>query len=226
MDKIKDAKYFHLIAILFVVCLITANLGATKLARFGDIVLPAGILVFPMLYVLNDILTEVYGFTASRKVIWTALICNLGSSILLFAMVQFTPADLHSNQESFENIFGLAPRIVIASVTSYFIGELLNAFTISNLKIMLHGKQFALRAILSTCAGSFLDTLIFISIAFGPFMETKELMSLVITLTITKVLYEIICLPVTVVVASYLKRVEQIDSFEKPSLKAIFEWRL
>lgn len=217
----KNFKYLNFITIAFVVLLIGSNLGATKLALFGNIVLPGGILLFPMLYVLNDILTEVYGFSASRKVIWSALCFNIFLTLVLYFIVQLPPAPDHSNQEAFAGVFGLAPRIVIASVTSYFLGELLNAYALSNLKIMLKGKNFAFRAILSTCVGSFLETLVFASIAFGNFMSIKMLIDFVITLTFTKVMYELLLLPLTVIVTRYLKKVEQVDSYEKPSLAAI-----
>ncbi|RTK92721.1 MAG: VUT family protein [Rickettsiales bacterium] len=224
MLKIKNFKYYNMITVIFIVCLITANMGATKLFQFGSLVLPGGIIVFPLLYVINDILTEVYGFTASRRVIWLALFSNLFFTLILYAIVYFPPAEHHSNQESYANIFGLTPRIFIASLSSYFIGELLNASTISTLKIMQSGKNFAARAIISTCIGALVETAIFAGIAFGAILPAHTLLMMVFTLTALKVLYELLVLPITVKITKYLKKVEGIDSYESPSLRGIFGW--
>ncbi len=177
-----------------------------------------------MLYVLNDILTEVYGFTASRRVIWLALFSNLFLTIVLYIVVYLPPSDHWSNQEAFVQIFSLAPRIFIASLSSYFIGELLNASVISTMKIMLEGRNFALRAILSTCVGAFIETTIFASIAFGLKLPASYLLSMIFTLTALKVLYELAVLPLTVKVTRYLKVVENMDSYEKPSWRGVMGW--
>lgn len=218
----KNFKYYNIITIAFITCLITSNLAATKLWQIGTLILPGGMLVFPLLYVLNDILTEVYGFTASRRVIWVALFCNLFVTVILFIVVQLPPAGHWPNQESFANIFSLTPRIFIASISSYFIGELLNASTISTLKIMLEGRNFAMRAILSTCVGAFIETALFVAIAFSGILPTAHLFSMIFTMTIIKVLYELIILPITVKITAFLKKSEGIDSFEQPSWRGVF----
>ena len=224
VQKNKKFKHYDTITIAFIVCLITANLGATKLWQIGSLTLPGGIFVFPMLYVLNDILTEVYGFTASRRVIWIALYSNLFLALVLYAVVFLPPSDHWKNQEAFTQIFSLAPRIFIASITSYFIGELLNASVISTLKIMLEGRNFALRAILSTCVGACIETSIFASIAFGLKLPASYLLSMIFTLTALKVLYELVALPLTVKVTNYLKKAEDMDSYEKPSWYGVMGW--
>lgn len=215
-------KYYNKLALLFIICLMLANIGATKICNIFGFILPGGIVVFPMLYVLNDILTEVYGFRNSRKVIWLALFCNLFSTLILFSISLLPPATEWSNQEAFSNIFSLAPRIFVASLSSYFVGELLNSFVISELKIRLSGKFFPLRAILSTTIGAFVETLIFASIAFGHHLNFAQLTNIVLTLTFAKVLYEFLLLPISVKLASFLKKSENIDIYEKPSLKAVF----
>ena len=185
-------KYFNAISITFVICLITSNLAATKLWQVYSFTLPGGMIIFPLLYVLNDILTEVYGFTASRRVILTALFCSLFVNIILWIVVLLPPAEHWNNHESFSNIFSLTPRIFIASFTSYFIGELLNAFSISNFKILLEGRHFAMRAIISTCIGATVESVLFINIAFIGLLPTKQLFSMILTMTVIKVVYEII----------------------------------
>ena len=217
----KNFKYYNTIAITFIICLITSNIAATKLWQIGSLILPGGMIIFPMLYVLNDILTEVYGFTASRRVIWIALFSNLFVTLILFLVIQLPPAEHWSNHESFTNVFSLTPRIFLASISSYFVGELLNASTISTLKIMLEGRNFAIRAILSTCVGAFIETTLFVSIAFGGILPTPHLFSMIFTMTIIKVAYELAVLPITVKITQSLKKTENMDSFEKPSWRGI-----
>lgn len=221
----KNFKYYNLIAFTFVICLITANLAATKLVQFGSLTVPGGIIIFPLLYVMNDILTEVYGFSASRRVIWIALYCNLFMTLTLYLVVQLPPSDHSHTHEEFATIFALTPKIFLASLSSYFIGELLNASAISTLKIMLEGRNFAFRAILSTCVGAFIETAIFASIAFGAFLQISNLLSMIFTMTALKVAYELVVLPFTVRITNFLKKVENIDSFEKPSWRGILGWR-
>ncbi len=221
----KNFKYYNLIAFTFVICLITANLAATKLVQFGSLTVPGGIIIFPLLYVMNDILTEVYGFSASRRVIWIALYCNLFMTLTLYLVVQLPPSDHSHTHEEFTTIFALTPKIFLASLSSYFIGELLNASAISTLKIMLEGRNFAFRAILSTCVGAFIETAIFASIAFGAFLPISNLLSMIFTMTALKVAYELVVLPFTIRITNFLKKVENIDSFEKPSWRGILGWR-
>lgn len=170
-------KYFNIITISFIICLIVSNLAATKLWQIGSLTLPGGIIIFPLLYVLNDILTEVYGFRASRKVIWLALFYNLVLTLILYSVIYLPPSEHWSNQEAYSYIFSLSPRIFIASISSYFVGELLNATAISMLKIMYQGKFFAFRAILSTCVGALIETSMFAIIAFGTILPLQNLIS-------------------------------------------------
>ena len=221
----KNFKYYNLIAFAFVICLITANLAATKLIQIGSITVPGGIIIFPLLYVMNDILTEVYGFSESRRVIWIALYCNLFMTLTLYLVVQLAPSDHPHTNKEFDTIFALTPKIFLASISSYFIGELINASTISTLKIMLDGRNFAFRAILSTYVGAFIETIIFASIAFGAFLPISQLLSMIFTMTALKVIYELVALPFTIRITNFLKIVENIDSFEKPSWRGVLGWR-
>lgn len=221
----KNFKYYNLLSFAFVICLITSNLAATKLVQLGSLTVPGGIIIFPLLYVINDILTEVYGFSASRRVIWIALYCNLFMTLILSIVVKLPPSDHSHTHEEFATIFALTPIIFLASISSYFIGELLNASAISTLKIMLEGRNFAFRAILSTCVGAFVETAIFVSIAFGSFMPISQLLSMVFTLTALKVTYELIVLPFTVRITTFLKKSEGIDSFERPSWRGVLGYK-
>jgi hypothetical protein len=216
-------KYYNALTIAFVICLMTSNLAATKLCQFGSLTLPGGIIIFPLLYPLNDILTEVYGFTASRKVILTALICNLFMTVVLSTVVYLPPADHWSNDEAYSGVFSLSPLIFIASFSSYFVGELTNATVISLLKIRLEGKYFIFRAIFSTLAGALIETVIFVTIAFSSMLPFEYLVRTIVTLTTIKVLYELAIIPFTVRIVSFLKNAESTDSFERPSFKAVLQ---
>ena len=195
------------------------NLAAIKIYEFWGASLPCGILLFPLLYVLNDILTEVYGFTAGRKVVWTALACNLALSSYLYIATQFKPSSHSNNHEAFEIVFSLSPKIFIASMMSYLIGELINAVIISRLKIRFKGRMFALRAIFSTAIGSFIESTIFCLIAFFYLLPLVEVLKMASTLTAIKVLYEILVMPVSIILVRFLKKSEGIDIFENPALK-------
>ena len=212
-------KYFYFIAIAFITCLLTSNLAATKLFALGNITLPGGIFIFPLLYVLNDTLTEVYGFTSSRKVIWTALLCNLFASVILFLVCYLPPSPNWHNQKEFTEIFLMSPVILVASVSSYLVGEGLNAIVMSFLKCKLDGKYFATRAIISTSAGAFLETLIFVLIAFGDYLPFAAMMKMVSIMSIIKVVYEICVMPFTIRFVTFLKKEENSDVYEMPSIR-------
>ena len=188
---------------------------------FGVAQVGAGTLFFPLLYVLNDVLTEVYGFSASRKTIWTALCFNLMFTLLMQLIMILPDGADWQEKEAFETVFLLSPRIMIASLISYFLGELINASILSTLKFRLNGKLFAVRAIFSTLISSFLESALFGIIAFYGRIPDDELLKMTVMLTILKVLYEIVTMPLTLALVSYLKKAENLDVYEKPSLKKI-----
>jgi len=181
----------------------------------------AGTIFFPLLYVLNDIITEVYGFSASHRTIWVALCFNSTFSLLMYLTMLLPEGDNWQEKEAFEVIFALSPRIMIGSLISYFFGELINASIISYLKLSLQGRLFALRAVFSTLISSFLESVMFGIIAFYGRIPDDELIKMTVMLTILKVLYEIIIMPLTIMLVSYLKKTENLDVYEKPSLKKI-----
>lgn len=219
-------KYYNLIGLVFTLCLVVSNLAAIriwslKLGSFGEWHFAGGIFIFPLLYVLNDVVTEVYGFLASRKIIWTALFANCVFSLFLYG-VTFLPA-VHGvpGQEEFTGIFRQSPVIVVASVTSYFIGELINATIISWLKIRFKGQLFVFRALFSTLMGAFTESAIFCVVAFTGRMPNEVLVNMIFSLTTIKVIYEIVVMPITVRLVAFLKNSEKMNVFEKPSLKGL-----
>jgi len=202
------------IAALFVTCLITANIIAVKIiAPFGFLV-PAGIIVFPLSYLFGDVLTEVYGYAAARRVIWLGFACNLLAVIAIY-LGEIAPAAPTQNvQTAYVTILGFAPRLLLASFIAYLVGEFTNSFVLAKLKIATKGRWLWTRTIGSTLVGEGLDTIIFISIAFWGILPTQLLLTLILTQWIFKVLYEVVATPFTYLIVGFLKRQEGIDTYD------------
>ncbi|NRB11297.1 MAG: queuosine precursor transporter [Rickettsiaceae bacterium] len=213
-----NSKYYHALGLMFTLILIVSNIAAIKVFSVAGFSLPGGMIVFPLLYILNDTLTEVYGFTASRRIIWSALLCNILVSGVLYIVVVLPPADHWSNHESYKNIFSLSPWIVMASIVSYITGESINAVIISTLKIKMKGGFFALRAIFSTFIGALIETTIFCFIAFSSQMPLIIILEMIINMTLIKVFYELFAMPITTRFVSFLKTSEDMNVFEMPTL--------
>jgi hypothetical protein len=217
-----NSKFYHILGTIFVFCLLISNIAEMKLLDvFGYAQIGGGTLFFPLLYVLNDVLTEVYGFSASRRIIWSALCFNLLFTMLMYVVMMLPSGPDWQEKDAFETIFALSPRIVLGSIISYFIGELINSTIISALKMKFEGKIFAVRALFSTLIASFIESVLFAYIAFFNRMPHDELLKMICLLTISKVLYELIFMPITISLVKYLKRAENLDVYEKPSFKKI-----
>lgn len=214
-------RYYGSMTTAFVVLLILSNLAAIKLCDFFGYALDAGTAIFPVLYILSDVLTEVYGFSASRRAIYTAFSYNIFFSITMYMVILFPASDYWDKQSAFEQIFLTSPRIVVASVTSYFAGELINTSIIAFLKIKFAGRYFVFRAISSTLIGALTESIAFSYIAFYSTLHVDALLEMIILLTTIKVLYEMLAMPITVRLVNFLKRKEEIDVFETPSLRAL-----
>lgn len=202
-------------AILFNVCLIMANIFNTKLIHvYGDFSVSAGLLIFPISYIINDAIVEVYGFKKAKLVIWTGFAMNfMAVGLGMLATLFPSPADWHG-EEHFNFVFGLAPRIVCASLIAFLVGSFLNAYVMSKMKIASQGKNFSVRAILSTIVGEAGDSLIFFPIAFFGLIPLRSILALVIGQVILKTVYEIIVLPITIQVVKRVKDIEGIDTFD------------
>jgi uncharacterized integral membrane protein (TIGR00697 family) len=222
IPKLSDnKKYYNILTITFVVCLLLSNIAEIKMCNFFGYTIGAGTIIFPLLYILNDVLTEVYGFLASRRTIWLALCFNIIFSIFLYIIASLPASQYWQDQQAFETIFYISPRIVTASVLSYFIGELINAIIIALLKVKFNGRMFGFRAILSTFIGAFIESIMFCYMAFWGRIPSLELTKMIYLLTIVKVLYEILTLPLTVKFVAFLKKSDRSDVFEKPSFKQL-----
>lgn len=205
---------FVLMAILFNVCLIASNLFETKLFSAGPMVLTGGLIIFPVSYILNDCIVEVWGYRKARLVIWTGFFMNF----FVVAMAQIVrllpPAPFWDGGEHFDYVFALAPRITIASLLAFLSGSTINALVMSKMKVATDGKRFSIRAVLSSLAGETVDSLIFFPIAFWGIGMT-EMVKLMCLQIVLKTAYEILILPVTKQVVNLVKKHEQVDTFDK-----------
>ena len=205
---------YMVMGILFCVCLIASNLFATKQISFFGISLTGGILVFPISYIVNDCVSEVWGYKKARLLIWTGFVMNF-FFVLMGALCDFIPgAPYYENNEGFHAVFGLAPRVAIASFCAFLAGSFLNALVMSKMKVKSKGRHFSWRAILSTVVGESADSLIFFPLALGGVIPTEALFPMMIGQVVLKTIYEIIILPFTIHVVKYIKKHEGIDTYD------------
>ncbi len=206
---------FMMLGILFNVCLLTSNLLETKVVQIFGLTTTAGLIVFPISYIINDCIAEVWGYKKSRLIIWS----GFASNFLLIAFAQialFLPnAPFWEGEESFNFIFGLAPRIALASLIAFLAGSFINAYVMSKMKLASQGKNFSARAILSTLAGESIDSILFFPIAFAGLVPFNELLIMIATQAVLKSLYEVIILPFTIRVVKYIKKIEGCDVYDQ-----------
>lgn len=212
--KKKVSVLFMMTGILFATCLLISNILASKIMMIGPWSAPAGVLIFPLAYIINDVLVEVWGYQKTRLVIWAGFAVNV-LAVLFFSLgIAVTSAPFYEGQDAFKSVLGSTPRIVAASMLAYLLGSFLNAYVMSRFKVLTKGKGFSLRAIVSTLAGEGVDSLIFISIAFAGIFPLKVLLTMILTQAIIKTVYEIAVLPFTVLVVHKIKKLEGIDTFD------------
>ena len=212
--KEKVSVPFMLLGILFNVCLIAANLLETKVIQVGSLTVTAGLLVFPISYIINDCIAEVWGFKKARLIIWSGFAMNFFVVGLGLIVVAIPAAPFWEGEEHFDFVFGMAPRIVAASLMAFLVGSFLNAYVMSKMKIASQGRNFSARAILSTIVGETADSLIFFPIAFGGIIAWKELLIMMGLQIVLKSMYEVIILPVTIRVVKVIKKVDGSDVYD------------
>ncbi|MCD8555217.1 MAG: queuosine precursor transporter [Bacteroides graminisolvens] len=206
---------FMLLGILFNVCLIAANLLETKVIQVFGITVTAGLIVFPISYIINDCIAEVWGFKKARLIIWSGFVMNFFVVALGQVAVALPAAPFWEGEESFNFVFGMAPRIVVASLSAFLVGSFLNAYVMSKMKIASKGKNFSARAIWSTVVGETGDSIIFFPIAFAGIIPWNELILMMGVQIVLKSLYEVLVLPVTIRVVKYIKKVDGSDVFDE-----------
>jgi len=211
----KHYKYYSLITGIFAASLIISNILDTKFFQLWNLNFPAGIILFPIVYVFGDIFTEVYGYSQSRKAIWTGFISLLVLVVAIEIAKRLPPSDFWEDQDAFITILGKVPRIVIASFTAYFAGEFTNSFIMAKLKLSQKGKGMPVRFVTSTLAGQAVDTGVFVIIAFAGTMEIMNLASVFLSAWLFKVSWEVVALPVSLPLVKWLKKVENEDYYDR-----------
>lgn len=203
------------LGIVFCVCLVAANLLETKVVQLGPIAVTAGLIVFPVSYIINDCIAEVWGFRKARLIIWMGFLMNFFVVALGQIAIAIPAAPFWEGEEAFDFVFGMAPRIAAASLTAFLVGSFINAYVMSRMKVASQGRHFSARAILSTVAGESADSLIFFPLAFGGLMPVNELIKMMVVQVVLKTAYEIVILPVTIRVVNYIKRVDDSDVYDE-----------
>ena len=220
MSKPRFSTRFLVMAVVLIVCLITSNFFVPRLWQVGKLPLQlsGAVLLFPISYILNDCITEVYGFRKARFVIWLAFLLSAFVA-LMSQLVCWLPAPLQDSSrpvaESFNGLFSMVPRTTVASLIAFFIGSTVNAWIMSRMKVATHGREFGLRAIVSSLAGEVADSAIFFPVVFGGILTLPEALKLAGMQVCAKVLYEVVALPLTSWFVRHTKEAEGIDTFDK-----------
>ena len=222
----KISVLFMFYSILFCVCLITANVLETKQISLGPANMTAGLIVFPVSYIINDVVCEVWGYGRTRMLIWLGFAMNF-FFVTMGAIADWIPgASYWEGEEGFHQIFGLAPRIAGASFLAFICGSFINAYIMSRMKLSSNGKNFSVRAVLSTIGGELTDSIIFFPLALGGVIPWEEMPSLVITQVTLKTVYEIIVLPVTIRIVKFTKEHDHEDVYDNGMVYNIFKLNL
>lgn len=208
-------RYYDLVMAAFVAILLLSNLiGAAKLSTVAGVTFGAGILFFPVSYVIGDVLTEVYGYARARRVIWAGFAALVFMAFMSYIVVAMPPAASWTGQEAYEQVFGSTWRIVAASIIAFWAGEFVNSFVLAKMKIWTAGKALWSRTIGSTVFGQGIDSMLFYPIAFLGIWETSDVLTVMVTNWFFKVVWEAVLTPVTYIVVNSLKRREGVDVFD------------
>ncbi len=210
----KSYKHLEAITTLFVAVILISNVASTKILDFGFFTFDGGTLLFPLSYIFGDIFTEVYGYRRSRKVIWLGFGAAFLASAIFIIVGKLPPAAGWENQEAYDKILGLTPRLVLASLIAYFSGEFSNSFILAKMKIWMQGKRLWARTIGSTLVGEGVDTMFFILIAFWGILPGSLIITLIISNYLFKVGIEILFTPATYKIVKWLKRNEGEDYYD------------
>ena len=208
-------KYYDLVMAAFVTVLVCSNvIGAAKVASVGGFAFGAGVLFFPISYIFNDVLTEVYGYARARKVVWAGFGALIFASIMSYVVVALPPAPDWPDQSAYLTVFGQTPRIVFASIAAFFVGELSNSYVLAKMKIQTKGRFLWLRTIGSTVVGEGVDSAVFYPVAFYGVWTDELLIQVMLGNYVIKVAWEAVITPLTYVVVNFLKRAEHEDYYD------------
>ena len=214
-DNKAVSKLFLIITVVYVTCLLLSNLVAGKMwAVTSNITLPAAVILFPITYIFGDIFTEVYGFKNARIIIWLGFACSFFAVGVYMITIGLPHPDFWTNQEAYATVLGRTPRVTAASFIGYLFGEFSNSMVLSKLKVMTGGKKLWVRTILSTLVGEGFDSVIFVTVSFWGTMENATLLQMIFFQYLFKVCYEIIFTPATYAIVNWIKRKEEMDTFD------------
>ncbi|MDR2839856.1 MAG: queuosine precursor transporter [Paludibacter sp.] len=207
---------FMALGLLFACSLIISNIIEQKFINIGRIEATAALLIFPISYIINDLITEVWGYRKARLIIWSGFAMNF-FAVAMFQLAIIVPgSENFTHQEAFAKVLGTTTlRISIASFIAFLCGSFFNAYVMSRMKILQHGRGFSIRAIVSTMAGEGVDSLLFFALAFYGVIPNNALITLIFTQMGMKTAYEIVALPFTNILVRQLKKHEQTDVYDK-----------
>lgn len=211
----KTYRFLPFITGIFTATLLISNTIGSKVMMFGPLTFSVALIIFPLSYMANDILTEVYGYKTSRKVIWTGFAASLLMALCYQVALAIPGAAFWNDQSAFETVLGGTPRLVAASMTAYFVGEFCNSYVLAKIKVKMKGKIVGFRFVASTVVGELVDSVTFFPLAFYGIMPNNVLISAILSGWIFKVIWEIVALPVTLPFVRYLKRVEHEDYYDR-----------
>ncbi len=211
----RQYRYLDLLIHIFVVVLLISNLVAAKITKIGPLTVSGALILFPITYIFGDVFTEVYGYAASRRAIWTGFLASALMAVLGMAAVLLPPAPGWNNQDAYRTIFGLVPRAVAASLAAYWAGEFANSFTMAKMKLFTEGKYLWTRTVGSTVVGQGVDTVVVMVLLFGGTQPWSVIGNLIVSGYIFKVVYEVLATPLTYLIVNFLKRTEGVDTFDR-----------
>jgi len=229
-----EKRWLPAVTAVFVAGLLVSNITAVKLFAAGPFFLPAAILIFPVSYIFGDILTEVYGYSTARRVIWIGFGCNLLAVIIFQLSIVLPPAPFWRlggfesaavSQQAYEAIFGATPRILAASFLAYLVGEFLNSFVLARMKVTTEGRHLWMRTIGSTIVGQLADSAVFIFLAFYGTIPTAALAMMAGSQWLIKSAYEALITPLTYLAVNFLKRAEGEDFYDRKTNFNPLRWR-
>lgn len=222
MEKENISKIFLIFTSIYITLILISNILAGRLIAIGSISLTGAVIVFPFIYILSDIFTEVYGFNKNKKTIWLSFMCNLIMVLVFMVVLKLPYPDTFKNSKEYNLVLGTTPRNLVASLAGFLFGNFLNSIIMSKLKVITKGKLLALRTITSTIFGETIDTIIFITIAFWGQFSNKILLLMIINQAIFKILIEIIATPITYKTINRVKKIEREDVYDNDIKYNIF----
>ena len=211
---LRTFRYYDVLISVFVAVLLISNLVGQKISAVGWFRISGAQLLFPIAYIFGDIFTEVYGYGASRRAIWLGFFASMLMAVMALITVALPPAPGWPNQEAFRTVFYTVPRLIVASLIAYWAGEFANSYTMARMKIFTSGKYLWTRTVGSTVVGQGVDTILIMILGFAGTVGWSDIGKLIISGYLAKVIYEVLMTPATYAVVAWLKRKEQVDTFD------------